>query len=69
MQSNFGAERPLLIASERLKCLWLEDLPDSFGKNAIEHQQLHSLGLVGNQFENGIKRVSGPSKKSSRIPS
>ena len=36
------------------------------GKNATEHQQLHSLCLVGNRFENGIERAPGPSKKSSK---
>ena len=34
------------------------------GKNATEHQQLHLLCLVGNQFKNGIKRAPGSSKKS-----
>ena len=34
------------------------------GKNATEHQQLYSLCLVGNQFENSIERALGSSKKS-----
>ena len=38
----------------------------SLGKNATEHQQLHSLCFIGNQFENGIERAPGPSKKSSK---
>ena len=56
---------------------WLQLVKDSsvlgskiflapLGKNATEHQQLHSLCLVGNRFENGIERAPGPSKKSSK---
>ena len=26
LQTNFGAEAPLVIVGERLKCPWLEDL-------------------------------------------
>ena len=35
----------------------------SLEKNAIEHQQLHSLCLIGNRFKNGIERTPEPSKK------
>ena len=49
---------------------WLQLVKDSkiflapLGKNTTEYQQLHSLCLVGNRFENGIERAPGSSKKS-----
>ena len=37
------------------------------GKNVTEHQQLHSLCLVGNRFENGIERAPGELEKLSEL--
>ena len=40
-RQKLDAEGPLVTAGGRLECSRLEDLSDSSGKNATEHQQLH----------------------------